>query len=103
MDGVEETEAAPAKDFMSRLNPNSLTVVKGALAEPVRRRGRTSATVFQFLRTGYFCKDKDSTAELPVYNRTVAAQGQLGQGAEELTHTEKAPFRPDSDPILTPF
>ena len=26
---------------------------------------------FQFLRMGYFCKDKDSTAELPVYNRTV--------------------------------
>ena len=26
---------------------------------------------FQFLRTGYFCKDPDSTPELPVYNRTV--------------------------------
>ena len=28
--------------------------------------------VFQFLRTGYFCKDPDSTAEKPVYNRTVS-------------------------------
>ena len=27
---------------------------------------------FQFLRMGYFCKDKDSTEEMPVFNRTVA-------------------------------
>ena len=26
---------------------------------------------FQFLRNGYFCKDPDSTDELPVYNRVV--------------------------------
>ena len=30
-----------------------------------------TGTSFQFLRTGYFCKDPDSTPELPVYNRTV--------------------------------
>ena len=70
VDGVEETEAAPAKDFISRLNPNSLTVVKGALAEPVIAEANVGDR-FQFLRMGYFCKDKDSTAELPVYNRTV--------------------------------
>ena len=27
---------------------------------------------FQFLRLGYFCVDKDSTPEKPVFNRTVA-------------------------------
>lgn len=27
---------------------------------------------FQFLRLGYFCVDKDSTSEKPVFNRTVA-------------------------------
>ena len=26
---------------------------------------------FQFLRMGYFCADTDSTAEHPVFNRTV--------------------------------
>ena len=26
---------------------------------------------FQFLRTAYFCKDKDSTDELAVFNRVV--------------------------------
>ena len=28
-------------------------------------------TTYQFLRTGYFCKDPDSTDDLPVFNRTV--------------------------------
>ncbi len=31
---------------------------------------RTGETV-QFERVGYFCKDRDSTDELPVFNRTV--------------------------------
>ena len=26
---------------------------------------------FQFLRVGYFCKDRDSTADMPVFNRVV--------------------------------
>ena len=27
---------------------------------------------YQFLRLGYFCKDKDSTEEMPVFNRSVS-------------------------------
>lgn len=71
-DGAEQAEAAAPvnkKDFISRLNPDSLTVVKG-VAEPIVRDCETGTT-FQFLRTGYFCKDPDSTPELPVYNRVV--------------------------------
>ena len=65
-----ETEAAPAaKDFISRLNPDSLKVMKG-LAEPVIADAKTGER-FQFLRVGYFCKDPDSTGELAVYNRVV--------------------------------
>ena len=63
----EETEAA-ASDFMARVNPDSLTVVQG-LCEPCVAEAE-NGKVFQFLRTGYFCKDPDSTAEKPVYNRT---------------------------------
>ena len=67
----EGEEAAPvAKDFISRLNPNSLKVIS-ALAEPVICDAEVGTT-FQFLRMGYFCKDPDSTAEKPVYNRTVS-------------------------------
>ena len=65
----EEEAAAPSTDFMDRLNPNSLTVVKG-FCEPYIANSEVGTT-FQFLRMGYFCKDKDSTAELPVFNRTV--------------------------------
>ncbi len=66
-------EVAPAgalkKDFISRLNPNSLTVLRG-YAEPLVRDAEVGTT-FQFLRLAYFCKDPDSTGELPVFNRTV--------------------------------
>jgi glutaminyl-tRNA synthetase len=66
----EEAEDAPdKKDFIARLNPESLKVCRGygeaCLAEA------DTGTSFQFLRTGYFCKDPDSTPELPVFNRTV--------------------------------
>ncbi len=72
-DGEENAENVPAsamkKDFISRLNPNSLTVLRG-YAEPLVKDSEVGTT-YQFLRTGYFCKDPDSTAELPVFNRTV--------------------------------
>ena len=58
------------KDFISRLNPNSLDGRFVVLAEPVIRDCEVGTT-FQFLRSGYFCKDPDSTHDLPVYNRTV--------------------------------
>ena len=64
----EAPEAAPV-DFMDRINPDSLKVVRG-FCEPYIADSELGAS-FQFLRMGYFCKDKDSTAELPVYNRTV--------------------------------
>ena len=40
-------------------------------AGPFVREAAPGAT-FQFLRTGYFCKDPDSTVALPVFNRTVS-------------------------------
>ena len=65
----EEAAEAVSTDFMDRINPNSLKVVQG-FCEPYIADSEVGAS-FQFLRMGYFCKDKDSTAELPVYNRTV--------------------------------
>ena len=57
-------------DFMDYVNPENLRLIKGAMAEP----SLTSAVDgerFQFEREGYFCVDKDSTAERLVFNRTV--------------------------------
>ncbi len=64
-----EDEENDRKDFISRLNPASLQVCRG-YAEKVVAEAEPAAC-FQFLRNGYFCKDPDSTAELPVFNRTV--------------------------------
>lgn len=74
-------EAAPAVDFMSRINPNSLTVCKG-FCEPYIAHAEVG-TAFQFLRMGYFCKDKDSTEALPVFNRTVALKDSWAKEAKK--------------------
>ena len=55
---------------MSRLNPNSLTVKQG-FCEPFIAHSEVGSS-FQFLRMGYFCKDRDSAEARPVFNRTVA-------------------------------
>lgn len=66
---VENPNAAPeGKTFLDCLNPDSLRVVQGLL-EPALAESKPGDRV-QFERLGYFCKDKDSTASLPVFNRT---------------------------------
>jgi glutaminyl-tRNA synthetase len=67
-DGAEVEK--PTKDFMSRLNPGSLTAMGKALCEKTIADAEVGAR-FQFLRMGYFAKDTDSTKEKPVYNRVV--------------------------------
>ena len=58
------------KDYKDFLNPESLVVAKG-YAEPALLEDPTGIAV-QFERTGYYIKDKDSTPEHPVYNKTTA-------------------------------
>ena len=57
-------------DFEANLNPNSLEIlescrVESSLADAV------PGTQYQFLRTGYFCVDPDSSDEKLVFNRAV--------------------------------
>ena len=59
------------QDFTANLNPKSLDVVTGAKLEP-SLGGAPPASRYQFERLGYFAVDPDSTAEKPVFNRTVA-------------------------------
>ena len=63
-DDVEE-----GKTFLDYLNPDSL-VVKTAYCEKSLGEAKIGDK-FQFERVGYFCVDKDSTAERVVFNRTV--------------------------------
>lgn len=79
-DSAAETDAAEAEaqavpssalktDFLKRLNPESLKVCHGYMEKHLA--GAEVGDTFQFLRMGYFCKDGDSTPELPVFNRVV--------------------------------
>ena len=65
----EVDEDIDKKDFISRLNPDSVKVLNG-FAEKGLETAKVGDT-FQFLRTGYFCKDRNSTDALSVYNLVV--------------------------------
>jgi len=64
------SDVPEGQEFTVNLNPKSLEVVRDAKLEP----GLCGAAVgsrYQFERLGYFCVDKDSTANQLVFNRTV--------------------------------
>ncbi|MCY3020739.1 MAG: glutamine--tRNA ligase/YqeY domain fusion protein [Planctomycetota bacterium] len=56
--------------YKDNLNPKSLEVLTGCRLEP-SLKGAAPGTRYQFERLGYFCVDKDSSAERLVFNRTV--------------------------------
>lgn len=58
------------KGFGEILNPDSLKVLENCKLEPSLKDANVGDK-FQFQRLGYFCVDKDSTAEKMVFNRTV--------------------------------
>ena len=65
-----ENPAAEEGDFKDNINPNSLQIITGAYIEPSIKNAAMDSR-YQFIRKGYFCLDKDSTAEKMVFNRTV--------------------------------
>jgi len=67
----DEAPDAGDKNFLDAINPESLTVLQGCKAEKTLL-GAVAEQTFQFEREGYFCLDsKYSTAEKPVFNRTI--------------------------------
>jgi glutaminyl-tRNA synthetase len=56
--------------FLDNLNPNSLTIIPSAYAEPGLADAVTGDR-FQFERLGYFVRDPDVSAGKPVFNKTV--------------------------------
>jgi len=64
-----ENPSSEEGDFKDYINPDSLHTVT-AYIEPSLTKAKYSDR-YQFLRKGYFCLDKDSTAERLVFNRTV--------------------------------
>ncbi len=66
----DPNDAPEGQDFMANFNYNSETILTGCKVEPGLAAARPGDR-FQFLRTGYFCLDPDTTPELLVFNRTV--------------------------------
>lgn len=60
---------ASEEDFTAAINPDSLSV-KFGVVEPSLSGAELGAS-YQFERTGYFCLDKDASADKLVFNRTV--------------------------------
>jgi glutaminyl-tRNA synthetase len=78
---AEEKEGV---DYKSFLNPGSLEVLEGCMAEPSLAEA-SPETTYQFMREGYFCLDsKASGAGALVFNRTVALRdswAKISQGS----------------------
>jgi glutaminyl-tRNA synthetase len=73
-----ENPEADGDDFTGNLNPNSLTVMNNCKVEPGLKEA-VKGYNFQFLRTGYFCLDDDSTLEKLIFNRTVGLRDTWGK------------------------
>ncbi|WP_304064189.1 glutamine--tRNA ligase/YqeY domain fusion protein [Pedobacter glucosidilyticus] len=72
---VEQPDAEDG-DFKDYMNPESLVVVKNAYIEPdltlaIEQLQENPDRRYQFIRKGYFCLDKEATAENLIFNRTV--------------------------------
>ncbi len=66
----EEAPGTGGRDYLEDLNPGSLEVIEDAMLEPSLAGWPTGKTL-QFERLGYFCADRDGTADTPVFNRTM--------------------------------
>jgi glutaminyl-tRNA synthetase len=64
------TDVAEDEDWLDNLNPSSLQTLPTCYLEPALAH-LTPGEVCQFERLGYFCVDPDTTADQPVFNRTV--------------------------------
>lgn len=58
------------EDFMSVLNPESLTVLKNCKLESALKSAKLGDS-YQFMRKGYFCLDKNSSENDLIFNRSV--------------------------------
>ncbi|MBR2414410.1 MAG: glutamine--tRNA ligase/YqeY domain fusion protein [Clostridia bacterium] len=65
-------------DFTTNLNPDSLVVRTGCKLEGGLKDIK-EGDVFQFMRQGYFCVDKDSTPDRIILNRTVQLNSSWGK------------------------
>ncbi len=66
---ADEDPERDGRDFRSALNPHSLEVVTARLEASLS--GAAPDARYQFERLGYFCLDRESRPDAPVFNRTI--------------------------------
>ena len=64
-----ENPSSEDGDFKDYINPDSLSIIKAYIEPSLSQAKHTDR--FQFLRKGYFCLDKESSADKIIFNRTV--------------------------------
>ena len=64
----DETEETKGTSFLERINPNSCVKLEGFVEASLK--DTKPLDHFQFIRTGYYCTDKESTKEHLIFNRT---------------------------------
>jgi glutaminyl-tRNA synthetase len=84
---VEQPDAEDG-DFKDYINPESLVVVKNAYIEPdltlaIQQLQENPDRRYQFIRKGYFCLDKEATAEHLIFNRTVGLKDSWAKEANK--------------------
>ncbi len=69
-------------DFKEYINPDSLVVLNNCKLEPSLKDVKLGER-FQFERKGYFCVDKDSTNERPIFNLIVPLRDKWSKHAKK--------------------
>ncbi|RZL06080.1 MAG: glutamine--tRNA ligase, partial [Pedobacter sp.] len=65
-------------DFKDYLNKESMSVIRNAFIEPALANADINKR-YQFIRKGYYCLDKDSTADKLIFNQTVTLKDSWGK------------------------
>ena len=79
----DEAPDAGGKNFLDAMNPKNLEILQGCKAE-ISLANAVIGNSFQFERQGYFCLDsKYSTADSPVFNRTISLKDSFGKEEQE--------------------
>jgi glutaminyl-tRNA synthetase len=68
--------------YLEHLNPRSLEIIEDAKLEP-SVEGASPLTRYQFERLGYFCVDRDSSADKLVFNRTATLKDSWAKAAQK--------------------
>jgi glutaminyl-tRNA synthetase len=77
----DPNDSSQGQDWTANLNPKSLEVVAHPKLEPSLKDAKVG-TSYQFERLGYFCLDRDSRPERPVFNRTVGLRDSFAKFAK---------------------